>query len=326
MNKRAFLRRLAWAGSAAFPLGRAWGQTGYPSNVIRCIVPFPAGGLTDAMVRVILTPVSKALGQPVIIENKPGAGGNLGMQIAAKSPPDGYTIALGTTSSMSVSPFLYKKLSFEATRDFTAVSMIGTTQNVLVVSKAMPVNNLSEFVAHVKANPAQVNYGSAGTGHSSHLGAEMLKRRLGIEMRHVPYKGGPEAMKDLIGGHVHAMVSTIANAVPHVKSGALKALVIAGTERSPALPGVPALPDVGIRNLSTDAWFGFVAPTGTQPEIVHRLHKEINLALGLPEVAAKLATLDITVTPRSVEAFGEFLKAEAAKWGEMVRLSGATLD
>jgi tripartite-type tricarboxylate transporter receptor subunit TctC len=327
IKKREFLKRLGYLGvAAALPAMPVWAQQGYPTGPIRFIVPFPPGGVSDTIVRSIGAHISKTMGQPVIVDNRPGAGGNLGLQLASKSPADGYTIVLGATATLSVSPYLYKNLPFDARKDFTPVAMVATIQNVLVVNKSLPVNNFAEFVAYLKAHPGKVNFASPGSGNSSHLAGEMFKRRMGVDIRHVPYKGDSPAMTDLIGGHVQMMFATVATAFPHIQSGALKPLVIAGPDRSSAIPKVPTMPEVGIDNLNADAWFGIVAPTGTPPAIVAKLNKEINAALSAPEVETKLTSLGLRPASMSVTAFGEMMQRESAKWGELVQASGASVD
>ncbi|MFZ3119434.1 MAG: tripartite tricarboxylate transporter substrate binding protein [Variovorax sp.] len=326
MKKRHWMLRLAAVVIAGAWASCALAQTTYPDKPLRFIVPFPAGGVTDTIARAIGNYLSKSLGQPVIVDNRAGAGGNLGLQLAAKAPADGYTIAMGATSTLSVSPYLYKNLSFDARKDFTPVAMLATIQNVLIVNKQVPASTFAEFVAYLKANPGKVNFASPGSGNSSHLAGEMFKQRLDVDIRHVPYKGDAPAMIDLIGGQVQMMFATVATAFPYIQSGQLRPLVIAGPDRSAVISTVPTMAEVGVPNFDTDAWFGIVAPTGTPAPVVERLNRQINAALASPEIRNQLMGLGLRPAPLPLAAFGELLQRESAKWGELVRSSGASVD
>jgi tripartite-type tricarboxylate transporter receptor subunit TctC len=325
IKKRIVLKALFSIGIASV-FAPALAQQDYPSRPITFVVPFPAGGVSDTIVRTIGAEMSKSMHQPVIVDNRPGAGGNIGLQYVAKAPPDGYTVVLGATATLSVSPYLYKHLTFDARKDFAPVAIIGTIQNVLVVNKAFPANNLKELVAYLKANPGKVNFASPGNGNSSHLAGEMFKRRMSVDITHVPYKGDPPAITDLIGGQVQMMFATVATAFPYIQSGALKPIVIAGPNRSPVISQVPTMPEVGIENFDTDAWFGVVVPLGTPPAIVARLNSEINAALASPNVKNSLTKLGLLPASMSAAAFGDYMRRESTKWGELVQASGATID
>jgi len=301
-------------------------QSVYPDRVIRLIVPFPTGGVSDSLARVVANKVSKELGQQIIVDNRAGAGGTLGLSLAANAPPDGYTLVLGATSTLSAGPYLYKSLSFDPRKDLIPVAMLATIPNVLVVNTSLPVNDLKELVAYLKANPGKVNYASPGNGNSSHLSGELFKQRFGVDIQHVPYKGDAPAITDLIGGQVQMMFATVATALPNIKSGNLKPIAIAGPSRSAALPNVPTMNELGVKNFNTDAWFGIVAPVGVPQEMVLRLNKEINSAIADPEVNAKLVSLGLRPSIMSLPEFSAYVKSESIKWGELVRLSGATLD
>ncbi len=330
MKKREFFKHLgvlsvlcAVGVMAAAPV---WAQQDYPNKPIRLIVSYPPGGTLDTIARSVGTQIAKTLGQQVVVDNRPGAGGNIGLQLAANSPPDGYTMVLGSTAALSINPYTYKKLSFDARKDFIAVAMIGTIQSVLVVGKNVPVNNFAEFVAYLKAHPGQINYASPGNGHTSHLTGEMFKQRMGVDIQHVPYKGDVPAYTDLIGGRVQMMFSTVLAAAPHIRSGALKALAIAGPDRSAVIPTVPTMQEVGVDNVNADAWIGIVAPVGTPPAIVARLNQEINAALASQELSARLTGMGLRLAPMSVPAFDELMQRESAKWGQLVQAANVTLD
>ncbi|MCS6766551.1 MAG: tripartite tricarboxylate transporter substrate binding protein [Candidatus Protistobacter heckmanni] len=320
------LAAVAAVAAAQFCASAALAQQDYPSKPIKLIVPFPPGGISDTISRAIGSHLQTAFGQPVVVDNRPGAGGNVGLGAAAKSPSDGYTIALGATTNLAVSPFLYKGLNFDARKDLTPVAMIGTIPNVLIINKSIPANNLKEFVAYLKANPGAVNFASPGAGNSSHLSGEMFKQRMGVDIRHVPYKGDPPALTDLVGGHVQMMFATVGTALPHIKTGAVKALVVAGPNRSAALPGVPSMADLQIENFDTDAWFGIVVPAGTPAAIVAKLNQAVNAAVNDPDINARLVGMGLRPSTMSSAAFAGYVQHESVKWGQLVQLSGATVD
>lgn len=330
MKKRAFLKQLGafsvLCAAGAVDTMSAWAQQDYPNKPIRLIVPYPPGGTLDVIARGVGAQISKTLGQQVVVDNRAGAGGNIGLALAAGAPPDGYTVAVGSTAAVSINPYLYKNLSFDARKDFAPVAMIGTVQSVLVVNKNIPVNNFAEFVAYLKARPGKVNFASPGNGHTSHLTGEMFKQGAGVDIQHIPYKGDMPAFTDLIGGRVQMMFATMLVASPYIQSGALKAFVIAGPDRSAVIPSLPTMREVGIDNLNADAWIGIVAPVGTPPAIVARLNQEINAAISSQELSARLTGLGLRLAPMSVPTFGELMQRESNKWGQLVRTSGASVD
>ena len=299
---------------------------GYPNRPIKYIVPFPPGGATDTLARAIGQKLSDALGQPVVIDNRPGAGGNIGIEAAVRAPADGYTIVNVATATVAINPSLYRNLSFDAGRDLVPVAFIAYVPNLLVVNPAIPVNTLGELVAYLKANPGKVNFASPGSGNSSHLAGEMLKQRTGVEITHVPYKGDAAAFADLIGGQVQMMFAIAVTAVPHVKAGRLKGIAVAGLQRTPTMPDLPTMAEAGLPGFDAGAWFGISAPAGTPKEVVAKLNAEINKALLLQEVKDRLTPLaaaPLTMTP---DQFATHVKDEREKWGKLVRDSGARVD
>lgn len=325
MNKRDFLKSLGIAAAMSLLATPGFAQE-FPARPIRFIVPFPAGGISDTLARAIGVHMGKTMGQAVVVENRAGAGGNLGLGAVAQSAADGYTIVLGATSTVSVGPYLYKGLNFDARKDLAPVAFVGTISNVLVVNKSVPASNLKELIAYLKANPGKVNFASPGSGNSSHLSGEMFKRRVGVDILHVPYKGDVPALTDLIGGQTQMMFATVGTALAHIQAGNLKPIVIAGPNRSAALPQVPTMAEEGIANFDTDAWFGVFAPAGTPQSVIARLNQAINAALSEQEITTRLTGLGLRPATMTVPAFTNYVKGESEKWGELVKISGASVD
>jgi tripartite-type tricarboxylate transporter receptor subunit TctC len=298
----------------------------YPNRPIKYIVPFPPGGATDTLARELGKQLSESMGQPVVVENRPGAGGNIGMEAAVRSPADGYTIVTVATATMAVNPTLYSNLTFDPARDLVPVAFLAHVPLILVVNPSVPASNLNELMAYIKANPGKVNFASPGSGTGNHLAGELFKQRTGLDITHIPYKGDSQAFTDLIGGQVQMMFATMVAVVQHIKSGRLKAIANVGLERTPALPELPTMDESGLRGFDVRAWFGVAAPAGTPPAIVKRLNGEINKALQVPEVKARLGMLGAVPAPMTAEQFAELAKEEREKWGKLVRASGARVD
>jgi tripartite-type tricarboxylate transporter receptor subunit TctC len=298
----------------------------YPSKPIRYIVPFPPGGATDTLARAIAQKLTESMGQPVVIDNRPGAGGNIGIEAAVRSPADGYTIVTVATATVAINPTLYRNLSFDASRDLAPVAFIAYVPNILVVNPSVPASSLAELIAYLKANPGKVNYASPGSGNSSHLAGEMFRQRAGVEITHVPYKGDAPAFTDLVGGQVQMMFAIMVTAVPHVKSGRLKPIALAGLQRAPSLPDVPTLSEAGLPGFDAGAWFGVMAPAGTPKDVVGRLNAEINKALQSQEVRDRLTPLGAAPTTMAPDQFSALIAKEREKWGKLVRDSGAQVD
>jgi tripartite-type tricarboxylate transporter receptor subunit TctC len=299
---------------------------GYPNKPIKYIVPFPPGGATDTLARAIGQKLSESLGVPVVVDNRPGAGGNIGMEAAVRAPADGYTIVTVATATMAINPTLYRSLSFDAGRDLVPVAFIAHVPLILVVNPSIPANNLNELIAYLKANPGKVNFASPGSGNSNHLAGELFKQRAGVDIIHVPYKGDTPAYTDLISGQVHMMFATMIAMVPHIKAGRVKAIANAGLQRTAALPDLATAAEQGLKDFDMRAWFGIAAPAGTPKEIVARLNAEINKALQTQELNDRLSPLGAAPAPMTQEAFAELTKAEREKWGRLVQASGAKVD
>jgi len=314
------------AGLALALTALSAGAQAWPSKPIRYIVPFAPGGTTDILARTIGDKLAIALGQPVVIENKPGAGGGVGAELTAKSAPDGYTIMGGTISTHAINASLYKSLPYDPVRDFAPIVLIARVPNMLVVHPDVPAKNVSELIALLRANPGKYTFASAGNGTSQHLSGELFKSMAGADMQHVPYKGSPPALQDVMGGQVAMTFDNITTAWPLAKGGKLRALAVTTAKRSAVAPDVPTLAEAGLPGFEVGSWQGVFAPAGTPPEIVRRLNAEIVKILNMPEVRDKLAALGAEVAPNSPEEFATMVKAEVGKWAEVVKKSGARVD
>jgi tripartite-type tricarboxylate transporter receptor subunit TctC len=294
----------------------------YPAKPIRLIVPFPAGGPADIFGRFLALGMSANLGQPVVIENVSGLSGALGVDRAAKAPPDGYALALISSSAASIGPFVIARMPFDPNKDLALITTLVRVPEVVVVNPALPVNTLPELIAHAKANPGKVNYGSAGSGSITHLAGELLKAEAGIDIVHVPYKGAAPAVNDLLGGQVQMGIFDIPVVLPHIRGGKLKALAITSLRRSATLPEVPTTAEAGYPKVLSDNWYGLVGPAGMPPAILRRIHGSAIAALGAPELIEQYAKVSGVTMPSSPEEFAVYLAQDQAKWGRVVRSIG----
>jgi tripartite-type tricarboxylate transporter receptor subunit TctC len=316
-NAAVFLcTALAW-GTA---LGQAW-----PSKPIHYLVPFPPAGATDITARIIADKITGPLGQPVIVENRPGAAGNVGSEVVAKSAPDGYTV-LQCTVAQSISQTLYAKLNYDLEKDLTPVAMIALVPNVMEVNPSVPAKSVAEFIALAKSRPGKINFASSGSGTSIHMSAEMFMMLTGVKMVHVPYKGSGPALADLLGGQVDVMFDNLTSSIGYIKSGKLRALAVTTTTRYPELPDVPTMQEAGVAGYEATAWFGMLAPKGTPRSVVTRINAEVNKALAQPDVKEKLAQQGAVASAWTPEQFGAFIHNEIAKWGKVVKASGAKVE
>ena len=299
-------------------------QETWPTRPVRFILPFPPGGGTDILGRLIAERLSASLGQPVVTENRGGAGGNVGAEAAARSAPDGYTIVL-VAPSLAISPTLYSKINYDPVKDFAPVSLVATVPNVMITQPSMP-GQLQEFIAFAKAKPGALNFGSGGAGTSNHLAGELFNIVTGTKLVHIPYKGVNLAMQDVLAGNVHLVFIGIPAAAPHIKAGKLRALALVAPQRSAALPEVPTVAEAGLRDFEVTTWYGILAPAGTPRNVVTRLNGELVKIMHSPELKERLAatgTEPLTSTP---EEFAAYIKREIAKWGEVVRKAGVKAD
>ena len=301
----------------------AFGQD-WPSRPIRFILPFPPGGGTDILGRLIAERLSANLGQPVVTENRGGAGGNVGAEAAARSAPDGYTIVL-VAPSLAISPTLYSKLNYDPVKDFAPVSLVATVPNVMITQPSLP-GQLTEFIAFAKGKPGALNFGSGGAGTSNHLAGELFNIVTGAKLVHVPYKGVNLAMQDVLAGNVHLVFIGIPAAAPHIKAGKLRALAVVSPQRSAALPEVPTVAEAGLRDFEVTTWYGVLAPAGTPRNVITRLNGELVKIMHSPELREKLAATGTDPLTSTPEEFAAYIQREIAKWGDVIRKAGVKAD
>jgi tripartite-type tricarboxylate transporter receptor subunit TctC len=297
----------------------------FPERPVRLVIPFPAGGSTDLVGRLVAEKMSEGLGQQVVVENRGGAGGNLGAAEVARATPDGYTILMGTVATHALNPAVYTKMPYDAAKDFAPISLLVTVPNVLVVHPSVPANTAQELIALLKANPGKYSYASSGNGTPLHLSGELFKTMAGVDVVHVPYKGAGPALIDVIGGQVPIMFDNLPSSTQHIKSGKLKGLGVTSPKRSPAFPDMPALTEV-LPGYETYTWNALFAPAGTPPDVIKRLNEEANKAVNDPKVKAKLAEFSATVVASTPEELGKHVEAELAKWAPIVKASGTRID
>jgi tripartite-type tricarboxylate transporter receptor subunit TctC len=318
---------LAWmllAGLAAAPHAAA--ADAYPSKPIRLVVPFPAGGSLDVVARAIGQKLADAWGQPVVVDNRPGAGGNIGADLVAKSAPDGYTILEGALSTHAVNVSLYSKMPYDPVRDFAPITLVAVTPNVLVLNPLVPANSVKELIAYAKAHPGKLSFGSGSNGSAGHLAGELFKMEAGVDMVHVPYKGAAPAMQDLLAGQTQLMFDNLANSMQYVRAGKLKALAVTTGHRSALVPDLPTLAEEGLPGFDISTWWGFMAPAGTPKEIVAKWNAEVTRILSTPEMKAFFAQQGAEPAPTTPEAFAAMIQREIVKYAKIVKASGAKVD
>ena len=319
-------RRMALAATAATLATAAWSQDAYPNKPIRLVVPFTPGGVTDTSGRVIAEFLGKRLGQQVVVENKPGASGNIGTAQVASAAPDGYTLVLGFDGTMVINPHVFAKVPFDTTKDFTPVGKIGDAVLILVAHPGVAARTLSELIALSRNQAGGLSYGTSGTGGTPHIAGELLRQRTGAVLEHVPYKGGGQALIDVLGGSIPLVYTAVAGAHGHVKSGKLKAIGVSSAQRTSALPDVPTFIEGGVPDFVVNSWVGLLAPARTPAAIVKRLNTELNAVLADPAAREKLATLGIDPTPGTPEQFGDEMRRDLARYGAVVRAAGIKIE
>jgi len=303
-----------------------WAQSGYPSKPITMLVPFPAGGTTDILGRLMGRHLATRVGGVVVVENKPGAGGAVGSAIVAKAAGDGHTLLMGTIGTHAINQYLYKKLAYDPFKDFAPISLVAMVPNVLVVNASSPIKTVKDLIAAAKANPGKLSYASAGNGTSIHLCGAMFEQMAQVSMAHVPYRGSAPAITDLLGGQTTCMFDNLPSAMPHIKSGALRAVAVTTAKRSATLPDVPTIAEAGVAGYDASSWFGIWAPASTPASLVSRLNEEIRLILAQPDVKQTLKEQGAEVAPDSPAQFAAFIQVEAAKWAKVVQTANVQLD
>ncbi|CAN1503998.1 PBP2_Bug27 domain containing protein [Burkholderiaceae bacterium] len=302
-----------------------WAQTSYPERPIRLIVSFAAGGPTDIFARLVAVRLEKELGQPIIVENKPGGGSNIGSEFVARAKPDGYTLLLGTIAN-TTNMALYKNLGYDTERDFVHITQIMSSPSILVVNNNIPAKNLAELIAYVQANPGKLSYASSGAGGLQHHAGELLKLRANLDMLHIPYKGAAPALTDVVGGNVAMGFKTASGVMPTILNGRVRAIAVAGRQRLAQLPDLPTMIEAGMPDFEADSWNGLFAPAGTPPDIIAKLAKATIAILKSDEIAEKFATISATPVGSTPEQFKRYVHEEVMKWGQVAKQAGVTID
>ena len=326
-----WVSRILIAGLGAVAATTSFGQAGgtaggYPGKTVRIVVPFAPAGAGDLFARSVAQQMKEALGQEVIVENRGGAGGTIGLAHVAKSAPDGYTLALGNLGTLAINPALYKEVPYDSTRSFDPISLVGGTPLLLVVHPSVPARTVKQLIALAKAQPGKLNYASAGSGGPTHLTMEIIKSQLGVNIVHVPYKGNVAAIISLVTGDTHMMITTILTPLPHMKNGRLRGLAVTTAKRQPAIPDIPTLGEGGLPGFDVSGWYGILAPAGTPPDIVAKLNAVIVQMMNSPEVNEKFTRQGLEVFASTPDQFAAKIRSEMAKWGRVVRETRATVD
>jgi tripartite-type tricarboxylate transporter receptor subunit TctC len=324
---RTHVLPILWAGAlaAGTMLAVAAMAQPYPTKPLRFVVPFAPGGGADLLARLTGSKVAESFGQQVVIDNRSGAGGNIAAEVASKSAADGYTL-LQANVAHAISASLYRKLNYDLLKDFTAVTQLAATPFILAVHPSSPANSVKELIALAKSQPGQLSYGSSGNGGPSHLGTELFKSMTGIDVRHIPYKGGAPAAIDLISGQIQMMFNTPPVILPHVRSGRMKGLAVASVKRIPAAPDLPTVAEAGVPGFELSTWYGVMVPRGTPPAVVKKLHGAFVAALEAPDVRDRLANENLQIVGSTPDAFAAHVRAEIPKWAKVVKASGARVD
>ena len=302
-----------------------WAQT-YPDKPVRMVVPYVAGGNLDVIARLFAKALADELGQPFVVDNRPGANGNTGTEQVVRSAPDGYTIAMVAAGTMTINPALYKTMPFDPEKDLAPISLVASGPMVLEVNPALPVKTFPELIAYAKANPGKLNFGSGGNGTLSHLSVEMLKARTGANIVHIPYKGTALAVNDLVAGHIQGMFDTLSTAAPHIKEGTLRGIAVTSVKRSDVLPALPTIAEAGVAGYSADAWSGLVAPVGTPGPVIARIQSAVAKIAGNEDIRKRLASVGSESVGSTAEQFEAVIKNDKVKWAEVIKISGARIE
>jgi len=322
MTRRRFITLTAGIAGA----GRAFPQSAYPTKPVRFVTPYPPGGTTEILARLLGAKLQDRMGQPFLVESRPGAGGNVGTDYVAKSPGDGYTLLMGASGPLAIDVTLYKNLPYDPTKDLAAVILVASVPLVLVVTSSFPAKSVKELMDMLKAKPDAYSYASAGNGSPQHLSAELFKLMTGLKMVHVPYKGSGPAINDVVGAQVPIMFDSMISILPQIKGGRVRALAVTSAARAELLPDVPTLAEAGVSGYESIAWYGVMAPGSTSQEIILKLNREMGAVLDLPDIRARMAEMGSPPVHNSPEKFAAFIRTEIVKWGKVVKESGATVD
>ncbi len=322
---RVSIKQMLLLGAALFAVTATATAQNYPSRPVRFVVPYAPGGSTDTLARSMAIKLSELLGQQVVVDNRPGANGDIGMTIVARAPADGYSIVLGYIANLGIGPSLYEKMPYDPIKDFASITQVAGASNIFVTHPSLPAKNFKEFIAYTKANPKKVSFATAGVASVGHLTGELLNDMAGIDMLHVPYKGSGQAISDLVGGHIKVMISGMASTLPQVRSGKLNGIVTTGLKRTPATPDIPTIAET-FPGFESSSWFGVLAPAGTPKPIITRLNADIHKSLQDPAVAKRLAAVGFEITYGTPEEFTAYIKSEIIKWAKVVKASGAKPD
>ncbi len=327
-RRRALLLSLpgAWAAASGALPAPALAQDAWPSKPIRMIVPFPPGGSTDVLGRILAEELRTALGQPVIVENKPGAGGNIGGELAARAAPDGYTLLMAAAGPTVINPSLYTRMAYDPAKDLAPVSLLVDDHNLMAVHPSVPAATVAEFVSWAKANPTRVTFGSPGNGTPAHLGGELFNQMAGTRMTHVPYKGSGPAVADLMGGQISVMIDNMPALLPHARSGKLRALAVASESRASGAPDLPTVAESGLPGFTVTAWKALMVPTGTPAAIIERLNGTLKLVLAKPDIRQRLIDMGAEPVGSSPQAFADRIAKETVSWAALVKRTGVRLD
>ncbi len=298
----------------------------YPTKPIRMIVPFAAGGTSDTIARVLSDKMSQQLNVPVVVENKAGAGGNIGSELVARSDPDGYTMLMGTVATHGINASLYKNIAFDPVKDFKPITLIASTPSVLLINPSVPATSVKQLIEYAKANPGKLNFGSSGNGSSHHLAGELFNAMAGTQMKHIPYRGTSAAQTDLVGGQIQVLFDTLPAAMPLLKGGKVKALAVSSAQRDPALPDLPTISEAGVKGYEVGSWYGLLFPANTPDEIVNRISTTVTDIIKTPEITTRLRDLGATPVASSPAQFASHIASEQAKWASVIKQAGARVD
>jgi len=329
-SRRKLLATAAALGLAA-TLPQAWAQATWPTRPVRIVVPFAPGGTTDLLARALAPELSRVFGQPFTVDNRAGAGGNIGAELVAKAEKDGYTLLMGTVGTHGINKALYKSLPYDPQKDFAPITLVAGVPNVMVMNtdkaRALNIHNVADFIRHAKANPGRLNMASSGNGTSIHLAGELFKNQTGIFMTHIPYRGSGPALSDMLAGTMDVMFDNLPSAMPHIKAGKLTAFAVTSAQRSAALPDVPTVAEAGkLNGFEASSWFGLLAPAGTPADVVNRVQQEVAKALNLPAVKERLLSQGAIPSGNTPAEFTRLIDSEITKWAAVVKASGAKVD